>query len=149
MSMSSASQKEILTAYRHLYRHGLRAVHYSAPARYTLRDRLRKAFRRGGPSQFDQERIDRTLVFLTGAALNNGLEHKIVRGLLQTWYHMGSAMAKVTKVFVCTVLTIEYGADARYRPVQFAPFQANSYDSFNHTIKMLNESMGLCIPCED
>lgn len=147
--MSSTSPKDILTAYRHLYRHGLRAVHYSAPARYTLRDRLRRSFRRGDRTQFDQEKVDRTLLFLTGAALNNGLEHKIVRGLLLTWFYEGSVASKLTKLLVRDAKNAGQNADDEERPPHFAQFPTNSYDSFNHTIKMLNESMRLCLPCGD
>ena len=78
---------EIVLAYRHLYRHGLRAVQFSKPARYTLRDRLRTAFRKGNPRDFDQRRIDNTIEFLRGATRETGLEHRIVKNLIFVWFH--------------------------------------------------------------
>ena len=78
---------EIVLAYRHLYRHGLRAVQFSKPARYTLRDRLRIAFRKGNPRDFDQRKIDNTIEFLRGATRETGLEHRIVKNMIFVWFH--------------------------------------------------------------
>lgn len=92
--MSTAvSRQQILRAYRRLYQHGLRAVQYSQPARYILRDRLRRLFRDGDPADFDQSRISNTLMFLRGAALHKGLEHRIVTNLLFVWFHEPHALA--------------------------------------------------------
>ena len=77
--------REVVTAYRNLYRHALRAVQYSKPARYTARKRLRDAFRNNAASNFDAQKIDRTLEFLDGAARVKGLEHKIIKNLLYVW----------------------------------------------------------------
>jgi hypothetical protein len=79
------SPTEVLHAYRHLYRHGLRAVQFSKPARYTLRDRLRLAFRKGTPAELNKQRINNTLEFLQYATAENGLEHKILKNLLFVW----------------------------------------------------------------
>ena len=82
-----AMASEIVLAYRHLYRHGLRAVQFSKPARYTLRDRLRTAFRKGSPRDFNQRKIDSTIEFLRGATRETGLEHRIVKNLIFVWFH--------------------------------------------------------------
>jgi len=124
-----ASKQDIIKAYRNLYRAGLRAVQYSAPARYTLRDRLRRAFRASPASDFDQQRILNTLEFLDGATKTTGIEHHIVRGLLMVWWDE------------------PYQWRARYRTFDKTEvaFRTQAYDCFYHTLRMLNESMGMCI----
>jgi hypothetical protein len=80
------SREAIIHAYRHLYRQSLRAVQFSKPARYDLRDRLRLAFRRGSPNDFDAHKVENTLEFLRYATRENGVEHKIVKNLLFVWW---------------------------------------------------------------
>jgi hypothetical protein len=84
--MIPPSKSQLLAAYRALYRESLRAVQYSAPSRFILRDKLRNSFRKEPLHNFDQSRIDRTLEFMRGAALENGIEHKILRNLLHVGY---------------------------------------------------------------
>jgi hypothetical protein len=84
--LSTMSREAIVHAYRHLYRHSLRAVQFSKPARYTLRDRLRLAFRRGYAADFEPHKVANTLEFLRYAAKENGLEHKIVKNLMFVWW---------------------------------------------------------------
>ena len=86
MSLSNAGRYSIVQSYRALYRELLRAVQYSAPARYTARDRLRVAFRRGGVGDYDSKKIENTLEFLRGAARERGMEHKILKNLLHVRY---------------------------------------------------------------
>lgn len=95
--MSTPSNREILLAYRQLYKHCLRAVQYSKPARYTIRDRLRHRFRSGQPADLDLRRIDNTLEFLRGAAREKGLEHHIVKNLTHVWYHEPKMVESRTK----------------------------------------------------
>lgn len=80
------SNVAVVHAYRHLYRHSLRAIQFSKPARYTLRDRLRLAFRKGSSTDFLPEKIENTIEFLKYATRENGLEHKIVKNLLFVWW---------------------------------------------------------------
>jgi hypothetical protein len=77
---------DIIHAYRHLLRHSLRAIQFSKPARFTLRDRLRLAFRKGFATAFEPSRIENTLEFLRYATRENGLEHKILKNLLFVWW---------------------------------------------------------------
>jgi hypothetical protein len=77
----------VVHAYRHILRQSLRAIQFSKPARFTLRDRLRSAFRKGSASDFDRKRITNTLEFLQYATKQNGLEHKIVKNLLHVWWN--------------------------------------------------------------
>lgn len=79
------SNEAVVHAYRHLYRQSLRAVQFSKPARFTLRDRLRLAFRRGHVKDFDSRKIKTTIEFLEYATKENGLEHRIVKNLLHVW----------------------------------------------------------------
>jgi hypothetical protein len=126
------SREEILHAYRQLYRHSLRAIQFSKPARYTLRDRLRLAFRCGHATEFDSLKVNNTLEFLGYATRENGLEHKVVKNLLFVWWQQ------------------ELGGLGRPGPKASTPedveIKVTAYDTFNHNIRMLNESMGICLP---
>ncbi|KAF2032678.1 DUF1763-domain-containing protein [Setomelanomma holmii] len=126
------SREAIIHAYRHLYRHSLRAVHFSKPARYTLRDRLRLAFRKGDPINFAPQRLENTIEFLQYATRENGLEHKIVKNLLFVWWMQdkGGRARPTTRVPTREELEIK----------------TTAYDTFNHSICMLNESMYMCLP---
>ncbi|XTI83344.1 hypothetical protein V2W45_1226821 [Cenococcum geophilum] len=124
-----AMASEIVLAYRHLYRHGLRAVQFSKPARYTLRDRLRTAFRKGNPRNFDQRKIDNTIEFLRGATRETGLEHRIVKNLIFVWFHQAEPKPTRPKIETDEI-----------------HIRATAYDVYNHTVRMLNESMGTCLP---
>jgi len=83
--MTPPSNTTITHAYRHLYRSALSATLYSSPARYTIRNHIRAAFRNPHPQPFDSERIARTLLFLRSAAQSPGLERKVVRNLVRVW----------------------------------------------------------------
>ncbi|KAF2494105.1 DUF1763-domain-containing protein [Lophium mytilinum] len=120
---------KIVHAYRHLYRHGLRAVQFSTPARYTLRDRLRLAFRTGDPLEFSQSKIDNTIEFLKGATRETGLEHRLLKSFLHVWFHQGRPRMPRNK----------NDADQNWT-------RYTAYDPWNHNIRMLNESMGMCLP---
>ncbi|KAF2129650.1 DUF1763-domain-containing protein [Dothidotthia symphoricarpi CBS 119687] len=126
------SSEATIRAYRHLYRHGLRAVQFSKPARYTLRDRLRLAFRKGSAVDFDALKIQTTLEFLRYAARENGLEHKILKNLLFVWWAQEKGGRSKPKARTLTREELE--------------IKTTAFDTFNHTIRMLNESMGMCLP---
>ncbi|KAH7398291.1 hypothetical protein BKA66DRAFT_508663 [Pyrenochaeta sp. MPI-SDFR-AT-0127] len=122
----------VIHAYRHLYRHSLRAIQFSKPARYTLRDRLRLAFRKGTAASFEPQKVQNTLEFLQYATKENGLEHKIVKNLLSVWWIQGNGGRLKYKARTLTREELE--------------IKTTAYDTFNHNIRMLNESMGLCLP---
>lgn len=82
----SVSRNEVVTAYRHLYQHLLRAVRYAKPARFVCRDRLRNAFRNSPSEAFDVQRIDNTLHFLECASKSAGLEHRILKNFMFVWW---------------------------------------------------------------
>ncbi|KAF2873411.1 hypothetical protein BDV95DRAFT_604918 [Massariosphaeria phaeospora] len=127
--MSSA---QVVHAYRHLYRSGLRAVQFSKPARYTLRDRLRLAFRRGTVADFSPHKIANTLEFFGYATRENGLEHKIVKNLLLVWWDQERGGHRKPRAKNLTEEVVE--------------IRTTAYDTFNYNIRMLNESMGMCLP---
>lgn len=80
------TSQEILRSYRRLYRHAMYAVQYASPARYTLRILLENAYRTGNAADFDAQKINNTITFLEGAAREKGLEHRILKNLLHTWF---------------------------------------------------------------
>ncbi|KAI9804043.1 MAG: hypothetical protein M1833_000324 [Piccolia ochrophora] len=122
MTSSPPSSAVLVHSYRRLYRALLQAVQYSAPARFTARTKLRHAFRAGVAASYDQRRIDKTLQFLQQAAKERGIEHRIVKNLLHvSWWE-------------------DQQIQRRHIPLQRQP-----YAQFKLTIKMLNESEGLCL----
>lgn len=124
---------EILHAYRHLLRNSLRAIQFSKPARYTLRDRLRLAFHKGNAADFDARKVENTLEFLRYAAAENGLEHKIVKNLLFVWWDQARGRRKTPHRKATT-------------KIQEVETSTTAYDALNHNIRMLNESMAMCLP---
>lgn len=75
-------QRAVIHAYRHLYRQGLKALHYSVPARYILLRALRSGFRLSSPNEFNQQKIANTERFLQKATDFAGFEHKILKNLM-------------------------------------------------------------------
>lgn len=146
--MVAPSRTEIIHAYRNIYKHLLRAVQYSKPARFVAQDRVRAAFRSLPPEDFDPARIARTLQFLDGAATVRGLEHRILKSLMHVWWEQKTKVPYV-KMYALVL------SESRYRKYVFAnsgfrrdkdmPFRKVAYEDFNRTIELLNESMGLCI----
>lgn len=82
----TAGTLHLLRSYRRLYRHALYAVKYAVPARYTVRDELRRAYRSGSAADFDSEKIDRTVAFLQSATEQTGTAHKVLKNLIKVWY---------------------------------------------------------------
>ena len=79
--ISIMSTQELVHAYRHLLRWSLRAVQFSKPARFLVRDTLRAAFR-DKTGTFEPSRVQSTIWFLESAATYVGVEHKILKNLL-------------------------------------------------------------------
>lgn len=115
---------EVIHAYRHLYRAMLRAVMYTGPGRFIMRDNLRAGFRGtagsssnsntlgttgsasssagtrpspSGPATFDAEAVKRTTWFFEAAAKETGLEHRIVKNLVKMHMQRGAADAKAQR----------------------------------------------------
>ena len=98
--LMSSSNLEVLRSYRNLYRHGLRAVRYSSPARYTLRDYLQHAFRTGIAIDLNIQKVENTIQFLINAGRDNGLEHRILKNLLHVrWWQAQTRLHRKRLVF--------------------------------------------------
>lgn len=123
-------QRDIVHAYRHLLRQSLHAVQYSKPGRYIVRNQLRLAFRRGQPSEFNAQKIENTLEFLRYATVQNGMEHRILKNLVQLWWAQDAYRVRTNKSTT----------------IPEAEILTTGYDAFLHSIRMLNESMNMCIP---
>ncbi|KAK4132879.1 DUF1763-domain-containing protein [Trichocladium antarcticum] len=87
------TNSDLIHAYRHLLRAGLRAVQFSQPSRSTLVGRLREGFR-DADGTFDAERARRTVWFLNAAAQQRGLEHRILKNLCRVHWER---MREITK----------------------------------------------------
>lgn len=82
----TVSNKEIVLAYRHVYQAWLRAVQYTKPARYVVRDHIRDAFRNSPIEAYDAKRIATTLEFLDTATKRAGIEHRLLKRVMHCWY---------------------------------------------------------------
>ncbi|KAI9808425.1 MAG: hypothetical protein M1826_004164 [Phylliscum demangeonii] len=120
------SPSQIVRSYRDLYRQSLQAVQYACPARYVIRDRLRRAFRKGSPEDYQHDSIQRTLEFLRGATRTTGMEHRILKHLLHVryWQARNLSVNRYSRL-----------GDAEVDP----------YAHFDKTLEMLNASFGLCL----
>ncbi|KAF1990729.1 DUF1763-domain-containing protein [Aulographum hederae CBS 113979] len=128
---------ELSTAYRNLLRSSLQAIQYTrGPARKTMISRLRLGFRKPPASDFSQARIDRTVEFLQGAARSTGLEHKILKSLLFTWYGQEKWAQDRMRQSRTSGETGKYGKKQ---------LRLNAYDGFEFALWMLNEKMGTCL----
>lgn len=90
--------QQVAHAYRHLYRQGLRALHYSVPARYLLLQTLRVGFRSSSRDDFDPQKICNTVRFLQRATDVAGFEHKILKNLMFIRYWKQPQVKKNTKL---------------------------------------------------
>ncbi|KAI4228157.1 MAG: hypothetical protein L6R36_001871 [Xanthoria steineri] len=129
----SPDRLEIVRSYRNLYRHALRAVQYSSPARYTLKSHLRLAYRSNGAEAFNSTRIGNTLLFLQHAAEERGLEHRMLKSLLHVWWWQAQPR-------VCANSLPTASSQAR------SEIGSSAFGHFNVTVRLLNESMQLCLP---
>ncbi|KAF8248299.1 DUF1763-domain-containing protein [Wilcoxina mikolae CBS 423.85] len=122
--MSTPSPQTLRLTYRQLYKVALAAVQYTVPARYTVRDKLRTAFRSTPASHYNERRISNTLDFLHTAAKKRGLEHKLVKNLCMVHYYQLSYRKKR-----------QIGKTGGVPP--------NAYNSYLENLGLLNESMDL------
>ncbi|OOQ86189.1 hypothetical protein PEBR_22348 [Penicillium brasilianum] len=128
------NQQEIVHAYRHLYRQGLKAIRYATPSRHVLRTTLRTSFRASPPAEFNPSRIANTLRFLERAADMTGLEHKIFKNLLMSRYWELPQIAKESRILRSLGL-----GNAEHQ------LRKSAYDQLSSTVERLNESLGTCL----
>lgn len=76
------SQTEILHSYRHILRNLIRGVNDVRKARNVATKQLRLAYR-DPDGVYDAEATRRTVWFLKAAAQQNGIEHKILKNLIE------------------------------------------------------------------
>jgi hypothetical protein len=127
--------RNITHAYRALYRTGLHAVRYSRPARYVIRDRLRRAFRDSDAKDFEPRRIANTILFLKAAARDRGLEHRVVKSLCHVWYMEQEQWKRRSQL----------ASKHSKTPIEASSAIFQSYDQFYEVLRLLNETMGLCL----
>ncbi|KAF9870129.1 mitochondrial carrier protein [Colletotrichum karsti] len=134
-------KSDILGWYRRLYRNSLRAVQFSSPSRYVVRDQLRAAFRRTDEIP-DKHTLQRTNWFLQTAAAERGLEHKILKNLIR----MAQDRSRL-KPWKSTYLQ---GVSHDTKPLAQAnkAMDESAHYHFDMTLAMLNKSMGMCLRCD-
>ncbi|KAI4127148.1 MAG: hypothetical protein LQ347_004718 [Umbilicaria vellea] len=123
----TATAKEIVQSYRRLYRHGLQAVQYSSPARHTLKDRLEQAYRNGSAEDFNAQKIETTIEFLSNAAKERGIANRIVKNLLRVWW-----WEKIQR--------------SQYQKPKVSRIRRQAFHHFDMTVTAFNKSMGTCLP---
>ncbi|KAK4458837.1 hypothetical protein QBC42DRAFT_275908 [Cladorrhinum samala] len=136
---------ELITAYRKLLRAGLRAVQFSKPSRFIVRDQLRAGFRDTN-NKFEPERVRRTIWFLNAAAQERGLEHKILKNLCRVQFERSRELGKgnwKTKIKLLQDEEAKISKKGAKRP--YDPIQAGKYEFYDLTVQMLNDSMGMCL----
>jgi hypothetical protein len=154
--MATPPQLQIVHAYRNLYRAALRAVHYTAPSRITVRDHLRVAFRRGDPINFDQGKVDNTLMFLESATRERGMEHRILKNITHVWWERARRDATLRCLCSCCFVIVRVekswltdmlnpSRNRQWRGDEDRRLYRAAYAHFDATVKMLNDSLGLCI----
>lgn len=143
------SNIRLLHAYRHLYRQSHRAIKFSIPARYPLRQHLRILFRNGDANTFDQNKIDNTLTFLRHAEEVSGLEHKILKSLLRVWFWERPFQTQRNRGYPASSAIGDLANRLNYRSDEEIGFKYDTYGHMNHCIKMLNEDLNTCIPTVD
>jgi len=130
MSQSSITLT-IPQAYRTLYRAALRATLYSSPARFTIRNRLRSAFRAPPNKQrypFDPSRINRTTLFLRSAAESPNLERRVVRNLVRVWGERERLVSQQRRTRLLK---------------DNVEFQDRAWDGFEESVRGLERSLGV------
>ena len=116
-------------AYRHLYRSALAATLHSSPARYTIRNHIRAAFRNPRPQQpFDPERIARTLLFLRAAASWPGLERKVFGNIVRVYGERERSLVLQKRAAVLK---------------DNVAFQEKAWDGFEESLRGLERSLGV------
>ncbi|CAM1503986.1 Fc.00g015770.m01.CDS01 [Cosmosporella sp. VM-42] len=126
------STTEVIHAYRRLYRSLLKAVQYTIPARFVARDQLRAAFREPGAA-YDEEGIKRTVWFLKAAALETGLEHKILKNLVR----VRASRDHSTRTWKQALSHQE-----RMKKHPLSEQRQTAWKHYDMTVAMLNETIG-------
>ncbi|KAJ4197585.1 hypothetical protein NW767_001171 [Fusarium falciforme] len=122
-------RRNVVHAYRRLYRCLLQAVQYTIPARFVVRDQLRAAFR-DPDMRYDENAIKRTIWFLEAAAREKGMEHKILKNLVKV--QLGRAYHSSWQPM-------------RGERTPMGEVKMTAYQHYDMTVAMLNKTMGLLL----
>lgn len=141
--MAAPPKAALLHAYRALSRAALGAVRHSSPSRHVLRARLRRAFRSSAPSDYDPRRVANTLLFLRAAAADAGAEHRALKALCRVWWLEDEHWRRWRGARLRQVAASR-GGDGEV-PLLGAMAVHQAYDQFYFALRMLNETMGLCL----
>ncbi|KAI5928273.1 hypothetical protein F4810DRAFT_186258 [Camillea tinctor] len=135
------TEKNIIHAYRHLYRDLLRAVHYSKPARFTVLYQLRAAFR-DREATYNEQVVTRTREFLKSAIEVRGIEHCVLKNLLLIAWHRHFAKLNAWK----RVDRAERASENNGNKPEFQQQVLDStYKHFDRTIAMMNKTLGISL----
>lgn len=147
--MSASTKQAIILSYRRLYRHALRAVQYSTPARQTIRKRLQDKYRTGQAADYNEQAIENTIEFLRGAANCKGLEHRIVKRLILVWWWETMSTRNVQQYAYLSLFSISALCTHQNRPKKQAAIEGylrrTALEPFHFTLQMLNDTMGMCL----
>ena len=129
----TASSSSLLQSYRLLLKNGLRAVRFSSPAKYQLKNILRENFRDSPAAAYNERRISNTIGFLERATRNpRGLEHQILKRLLHLRWHRENPDRKPR-------------GNMRENNAVGLDLRQNSASQYDATLTMFNESEDLCL----
>jgi hypothetical protein len=144
-------RKQLVRAYRSLYRSALRGVLHASPARYQIRDTMRAAFSPESADTFDARRVKNTVEFLQRAAEYNGIEHKVLKNLVHVRYWQ-SAASKDTRLrmwafsrWITLIATWLIFSSVRGNSELDSDIRRHSWAQFDATLEQLNQSLNLCL----
>ena len=124
----------VRSVYRRLWRAGHYAVQNRAPAKYTIRDKLRYAFRTETKLPTALE-IDQTEQFLRTAGRRRGVENNVVRTLC--FLHWDRSKKPRYKIAPTSLIRRSNKVDMES--------SGDFYGGFERCLSMLNKTAGTCL----
>ncbi|KAM7208635.1 hypothetical protein V8F20_001058 [Naviculisporaceae sp. PSN 640] len=145
MATPTTNKLDILHSYRHLMRAGLRAVCFSKPSRYIIRDVLRDGFR-DKKAVFEKEKVERTVLFLE-MAQRAGFEHKLLKNLTRvSWERRVKHKGNLFKGGMGWLAVLATGRQMEQRKKRIdTDIDGTEFEHFDRTLDMLNQTAGLCL----
>ncbi|KAK3315008.1 hypothetical protein B0H66DRAFT_330232 [Apodospora peruviana] len=130
---------DLIHGYRHLLRAGLRAVCFSIPGRFIIRNQLRTGFR-DPKGTFDGLKVKRTVLFLQAAQFR-GQENRILKNLMRVHHER-----KRSRGMDWHARWVTARIDAKKKaPVRASSVAGKEYEHYERTLAMLNDTMNLCL----
>ncbi|KAM7216673.1 hypothetical protein V8F06_007903 [Rhypophila decipiens] len=138
--MSAPTSKlDILHSYRHLMRAGLRAVCFSKPSRFIIRDVLRDGFR-DRKAIFRPAAVQRTILFLQ-AAQKKGFEHRLLKTLTRISWERRMGRKGTGNSWEGVLGARKYMSGKK----KYTAIDGTEYEHFDRTLAMLNDTANLCL----